>query len=170
MNCRRKRAWLVALAITVGSSSFVMGQDARAAKLADELKSADAGVRARAAIALAELGADAKPAIPALTTALADKNLNVRYWSAKVLKGFGPEAKTAVPALVAALKTFPGGSPELEGPGRYYPDVRSLAAEALGAIGPAAKEALPALKEASADESPDVRGSATEAIKRIEGK
>jgi HEAT repeat protein len=154
----------------VGSSSHVVGQDARVAKLVDELKSGDAGVRARAAIALDQLGGDAKPAIPALTTALADKNLNVRYWSAKVLKGFGPEAKTAVPALVAALKTFPGGSPALEGPARYYPDVRSLAAEALGAIGPAAKEALPALKEAIADKSPEVSGSAAEALKKIEGK
>ncbi len=170
MDSRRRQAWLVALAIIVGSSSFVMGQDARVAKLVEELKSTDSGVRARAAISLDQLGADAKPAIPALTAALADKNLNVRYWAAKVLMGFGPEAKTAVPALVAALKTFPGGSPELEGPARYYPDVRSLAADALGAMGPAAKEAIPALKEASADKSPAVRESAAEAIKRIEAK
>jgi len=116
MDSRRKQAWLVALAIIVGSSSFVMGQDARVAKLVAELKSADSGVRARAAIALDQLGADAKPAIPALTTALADKNLNVRYWAAKVLRGFGPEAKAAVPALVAALKTFPGDRLSLKAP------------------------------------------------------
>jgi len=75
-----------------------------------------------------------------------------------------------VPALIAALKTFPGGTAELDGPGRYYPDVRSIAAEALGAIGPAAKDAIPALTEATRDETPDVQGAAKEALSRIGGK
>ena len=167
-----RQAWMMAIAVSflLGSSVSVRGQEARVGELADQLKSPDAAVRARAAIALDQLGPAAKPAIPALTTALADRNLNVRYWSAKVLRGFGPEAKGAVTALIAALKTFPGGSPALDGPERYYPDVRSLAADALGAIGPAAKEAIPALKEAMADKSPDVRDSATQAIKKIEAK
>ena len=91
--------------------------------------------------------------VPALAAALADRNLNVRYWSASALGGLGPDARPAVPALVGALKTFPGGSPELDGPARYYPDVRSVAAQALGAIGPLAKAAIPALKEATADQN-----------------
>jgi HEAT repeat protein len=167
---RNRQAWLIAVAVVMGCAASVVAQDARVAELIEQLKSPDAGIRGRAAISLDQLGAAAKPAIPALATALADKNLNVRYWCAKVLRGFGPEAKEAVPALVAALRTFPGGSPALDGPERYYPDVRSVAAEALGAIGPAAKDAVPALKEAAADKSPDVREAAAQAIRRIEAK
>jgi HEAT repeat protein len=121
-------------------------------------------------MSLSELGGAAKAAVPALAAALADRNLNVRYWSASALRGLGPDARQAVPALVGALKTFPGGSPELEGPARYFPDVRSVAAEALGAIGPLAKAAVPALKEATADQNADVRAAVAEALKRIAAK
>ena len=164
---RNRQAWLIAVGVVMGCAASVLAQDARVAELIEQLKSPDAGIRARAAISLDQLGAAAKPAIPVLAIALADKNLNVRYWSAKVLRGFGPEAEGAVPALIAALKTFPGGSPALDGPARYYPDVRSVAAEALGAIGPAAKEAIPALKEAATDTNADVREAAAGALKRI---
>src|SRR4029077_15894562 len=90
---------------------------------------------------------DAPPErVAPLADVVLDRNLNIRYDAASVLKGLGPKAAAAVPNLVQCLDTFPGGTPPLDGPMRYYADARSEAAEALGAIGPAAKEALPALK------------------------
>jgi HEAT repeat protein len=166
----RRGRWRIAALILMGWSASAYGEDVVVRRLIDQLRSPTAAIRARAAIELGELGAAAKTAVPALATALADNNLNVRYCAGNALKGLGPESKGAVPALVAALKTFPGGSPELEGPERYYADVRSVAAEALGAIGPGAREAIPALKEAATDKSADVRAAATDAMKRIEAK
>ncbi len=160
----------IAAVFIVGLSTLALGQDAQIGGLLDQMKSPNAAVRARAAMSLRELGGAAKAAVPALAAALADRNLNVRYWSASALRGLGPDARQAVPALVGALKTFPGGSPELEGPARYFPDVRSVAAEALGAIGPLAKAAVPALKEATADQNADVRAAVAEALKRIAAK
>jgi HEAT repeat protein len=118
-------------------------------------------------MSLGELGAAAKVAVPALAIALADKNLSVRYFSGRALTKLGPDAREAVPALIAALRTFPGGSPELEGPERYFPDVRSVAAEALGAIGPMAKAAIPALKVATTDANWGVKAAAEQAIEKI---
>jgi HEAT repeat protein len=68
------------------------------------------------------------------------------------------------------VDTFPGGSPALVGPMRYYPDVRSVAAEALGAIGVNARGAVPALKKALNDPDATVRSAAAEAIKRVAAK
>jgi HEAT repeat protein len=170
MERNRNKAYLLAAFLLIVSSAWLRAQDAKVGQLLDQLKSLNPGVRAKAAMSLGGLGGAAKVAVPALGTALADRNLNVRYWAANALKRIGPEAKGAIPALVAALKTFPGGSPGLEGPARYYADVRSVAAEALGAIGPAAKEAIPALKEATGDENADVRTAAAEALKKIGAK
>jgi HEAT repeat protein len=113
------------------------------------------------------MGPSAKAAVPGLAEAVVDRDLNVRYYAAEALEAVGPEAKAAVPALIKALGTFPGGSPPLEGPQRYYADTRSVAAEALGAIGPGAREAVPALRKALKDPDPSVRSAAAEALKRI---
>lgn len=141
--------------------------DAKIDKLVTQLKDPDSGIRARAAVSLSQMNPPSKDALPFLVAALADNNLNVRYWAATALKKFGPEATGAVPGLIGALKTFPGGKPELEGPVRYFPDVRSVSAEALGAIGPGAKEAIPALEEATKDEDKDVQSAAIAALKNI---
>jgi HEAT repeat protein len=98
---------------------------------------------------------------------LADQNLNVRYCAASALKAVGPAAHAAVNALISALDTVPGGSPALDGPVRYYADVRNVAAEALGAIGSRARDAVPALKKALNDPDPDVRRAAADALQRI---
>jgi HEAT repeat protein len=117
----------------------------------------------------AELGAQAKDAVPILAAALADKNLNARYFAASTLQKIGPLAASAVPALIKALSTHPATEPGLDGPPRYYQDARSVAADALGSIGPAAKAAVGRLREVAArDEAPEVRGAATEALKKIE--
>ena len=105
-------------------------------------------VRATMALAMAELGPYGKRALPGMTDALKDKNLNVRYWAAVALQNLGPEAEPAVPQLIEALKTHPEITPGLQGPLRYYADTRWEAAEALGAIGPAAAAAVPALQKA----------------------
>ncbi len=108
--------------------------------------------------------------VPGIADAVLDRNLNIRYMAASSLKGFAPVAQPAIPALIQALNTFPGGSPALEGPERYYADARSAAAEALGAIGPDAKESIAALTKALKDPSPDVRQAAGAALKQIRGK
>lgn len=156
-------------ATVLALSTHAFAQAAQVASLAEQLRSPNAGLRAQAAMSLGELGVSAKAAVPALATALADRNLNVRYFAATALSAVGPEARAAVPALIAALKTFPGGTPELDGPARYFPDVRNVAAEALGAIGPAARAALPALTQAKSDKDGSVSAAATAAIKKIAG-
>jgi HEAT repeat protein len=131
--------------------------------------SAHAPIRITALGGLAELGADAKDAVPVLTAALADKNLNARYFAASTLKKIGAPASPAVPALIKLLSTHPTTEPGLEGPPRYYKDARWVAAQALGSIGPAAKAAVERLRGVAArDESSEVREAATEALKAIE--
>jgi len=104
---------------------------------------------------------------------LSDQNLNVRYSAcqrysaASALKAVGPAAHAAVVPLIKALDTFPGGSPALDGPVRYYPDVRSVVAEALGAIGSRAKEAVPALQKVLNDPDAGARSAASDALKRL---
>jgi HEAT repeat protein len=159
------------LSIALGTLLF-MGRpcDAGQGKLEELLKgleSPNPGARAMAAMSLSEMGPGAEAAVPALAKALADQNLNVRYWAASALKAVGPAAHVAVTALVQALDTFPGGSPALDGPVRYYADVRSVAAEALGAIGRRAKDAVPALKKALNDPDSVVRSAAAKALQRI---
>jgi HEAT repeat protein len=131
------------------------------------LESPNPGARAMAATSLSKMGPAAEPAVPALSKALADRDLNVRYWAATALKAVGPAAQAAVPALINALDTVPGGSPPLDGPARYYADVRSVAAEALGAIGSRAGNAAPALKRALNDPDAAVRKAAADALQRI---
>ncbi len=163
----KKYLYRFAAMVLLGCVLAGHAEDAKIDKLTAQLKDPDAGIRARAAIALSQVRPPAKDALPGLTAALADNNLNVRYWAATALKKFGPEAVSAVPALIMALKTFPGGKPELEGPVRYFPDVRSVSAEALGAIGPGAKDAIPALEEATKDQNKDAQVAATAALKNI---
>jgi HEAT repeat protein len=160
-----------ALSIAMGTLLF-LGRpcDAGQGKLEELLKgleSPNPAARAMAATALTRMGPGAEPAVPALAKALADQDLDVRYWAASALKAVGPAAHAAVTALVKALDTFPGGSPALDGPVRYYADVRSVAAEALGVIGNRAKDALPALKKALTDPEPAVRSAAADALQRI---
>jgi HEAT repeat protein len=155
------------LACLFGLTPLLAAENQRIKTLAEGLRNPDSQLRAKAAMALAEAGADAKEAVQALSIAVEDRDLNVRYWAVSALKNIGQDAKGAVPALVRALKTFPGGVPELEGPARYFPDVRAVAAEALGNIGNAAEAAIPDLKEAAKDENAAVREAASAALKKI---
>jgi HEAT repeat protein len=60
--------------------------------------------RQRATEALGQLGAAARPAVPALVEALRDKNPGIRPTAAAALGEIGPDAQDAIPALTAALK------------------------------------------------------------------
>ncbi len=74
----------------------------------------------------------------------------------ETLAMFGERAKPAVPTIVALLKSEDKG-------------IRGYAVITLGGIGPAAAEAVPALTEMSkTDMSQMVRGSALEALKKIQ--
>jgi HEAT repeat protein len=144
------------------------GADADVAALVQQLRHPNPGVRGMAAEKLGEMGPAARAAVKPLAAALADEDLNVRYWAARALGEMAEQAGPAVPALVGALRTtLPGRG--LQGPMRYYADVRAVSAEALGRIGAAARMALPALKEALDDGDQSVREAAAEAVKRIEG-
>src|SRR5262245_52821179 len=157
----------ISVAIVLMMTVLAIGQDVEA--LVKGLEHPNAGIRAMSGRKLAEKGPSAVAAVPALSKALADQDLNVRFEAADALRAIGPGAAAAVPALVKALATFPGGTPELSGPVRYYADARWAAADALGAIGTGARGAVPALTKTLSDPDPNVRNAAASALKRITG-
>lgn len=122
------------------------------AALIEELKDERIQVRIEAVFALRRCGA---PAVPALISAVKDREGRVRRVAAIALGRIGPAARDAVPALIGALSDAD----------RY---VRYPAAVALERIGPAAKQAIPVLKVVR-ERDPDskVRRGAAGALKRI---
>lgn len=89
--------------------------------------------RSRAAYVLAELGAAAAPAIPALRRALADEDAAVRYAAIWALSEIGPDAAVALPDLRSRAEEDDVG------------DVRWIAAKALRKLG--VRDARPAPDE-----------------------
>ena len=85
------------------------------------LKDSDSSVRARAAQAIGDIGADAMPAVPALLTLLKNADEGSRIGACIALRGVGPAAKQALPALRQAL-----ADPS--------PDVRRFAQQAIDNI------------------------------------
>ena len=126
--------------------------------LLDGLKNDDPFVRGDAAHTLAELGAKAKPAVPAMKKLLADENHGVRVHTAeslfKIDAKLGPEL---LPVLIDGLKNEDKA-------------VRAEAAEVLGRIGPAAEAAIPELQAMAKDRNKAVRAASAEAVKQIRGK
>lgn len=123
--------------------------------LLKKLQSPDMYDRELAVNLLAELGADAAEAVPALVEKLkSDPRNTVRYSAATALGRIGPGARGAVPDLIKALQKDTGGGVQRE------------AATALGLLGE--PSALPALKVASIHADIDVRRAAGEAIKRLD--
>jgi len=87
-----------------------------------------------ACLVLAEIGPDAKEAVPALTTCLkSHKHPDVCREAILALAAIGPEAASAVPALIKVVK-----GDEINAPPAVY---------ALGSIGPKAKSAEVVLKK-----------------------
>ncbi len=68
-----------------------------------DLKGLAPYTRNRAAYAIGGMGADARPAVPALIEALKDPEAAVRYPVCIALREIGPAAKEAVPALTETL-------------------------------------------------------------------
>jgi len=116
-------------------------------QLIKDLKNSSPTVRMNAADALADMGPEAQPAVPALAEALVDKDGYVRNFAANALGQIGPGAIYALPALIKAMKD-------------KDPSVSQAAEQAIGTLGPAAKSAIPhlikSLKkwESSVQESP----------------
>ncbi len=94
---------------------------------------ADERTRFWATLALADIGADAAPAVPALIKAASDPKPEVRREVVLALAAIGPGAKAAVPTL---RNTLAAGDPA----------THLAAIYALGRIGPAAKVAISDLK------------------------
>jgi HEAT repeat protein len=115
----------------------------------------DPRTRWMAIVALGELGAAARDAVPALIEALEDPDAAVRWDAAKALGKLGPAAVRAVPALAAVVHEQSDAI------------VRNYAVAALGSIGPPAKAAVPALIVALKEQSSNLDQQASEALVRI---
>jgi HEAT repeat protein len=113
---------------------FVLLPSAPGADVSDQvarLKSKDTDERRRAAKELAEMGADARDAAPALIKALKDSDLFVRRFSAEALGKIGPKASGSVEALTAVVKNK-----------SEKKEVLQAAVTALGQMGGAGVDAL----------------------------
>ncbi len=136
-------------------------------------------------------------ALPALTRALSDPDVQMRRNAALALINLGGgyvaeaqprlDIREAMPALIRATEDAdadvrawaahalaemgPGAEPAIPALIRLLSDKeegpRNTSCIALGRIGPAAREALPALQEALHDPSRDVRWFAQQAIEKI---
>ena len=156
----------------------------------------DPAQRRRVAIikSLRQLG---EGALPALTRALSDPDVQMRRNAALALINLGGgylaearprlDIRGVTPALIRATEDAdagvrawaahalaemgPGAEPAIPALIRLLSDQeegpRNTGCLALGKIGPAAKEALPALREALHDPGKDVRGFAQQAIEKI---
>jgi hypothetical protein len=98
---------------------------------------------------------DIRAALPALITALRDRDEFVRASAAEDIGDIGPDAASAVPELIRLLSRDAGS--------------RGSACDALRGIGPAAKSALPALKQLLSDPDDHVRKMASWAVAAIQG-
>jgi len=124
-------------------------------RLIRDLKEGDENTRAEAAEALADLGADGQPALPALLVAIGDEGERVRQNALRAIIAIGPDA-TATQALTNSLKDSD-------------PLVRALSANALGQLGPLARKSIQALREALHDRDETVQKEAAAALKAIVG-
>ncbi len=138
----------------VGETAWIalgkMGPDA-AIPLIPALKHKDKNVRMRAALALHDLGPQAKPAVGALAAALKDPEEEVRRYASRALGGIGPEARAAIPAIVEVID-----DPEWV--------VRMEAAPALARIDAKSPQAVAAVRKALGDPDISVQARAVEAI------
>jgi len=143
----------LALGCQSGSSSNLSTNDIP--RLIRDLKQGDENTRAEAAEALGDLGADGKPALPALLMALGDEGERVRQNVLRAIVAIGPDEK-AIQPLTNSLKDSDN-------------IVRALSASALGQLGPLARKSIPALREALHDRDENVQKEAADALKAISG-
>ncbi len=155
--------------------------------LLDTVKSGTPAAQLAALEGLANLGADAQPAIPAVLSLRSGGNAALAAAQARTLAAIAPDAKAVVPVLtvlskhdsvsvrvasVSALGTYPGAAdatiPLLIG-ALKDPEVsvRLAAVSALAAHGESAKAAVPALDAALNDSQGAVTIRAAEALAMI---
>jgi HEAT repeat protein len=115
----------------------------------------DKAARVNAALALANLGRDANPAVPDVVRALTDGRDRRSLLNVLEVVDLGPEAADGVPALAECLKGTDRGE-------------RRDAARVLGRIGRAAEAAVPALREALWDPDAEVAKAAAWALGRVD--
>jgi HEAT repeat protein len=108
--------------------------------------------RSAAALALAEIGPPAKPALPALEALLDDADRGVRLRAAEAHWRVGGDAGKGLTVIRAGLKDEA---------------LRQAAVDALFRVGPPARAALPELTEAVRDPSATVHQPAARALARI---
>jgi HEAT repeat protein len=113
----------------------------------------DHKVRAAVAERLADAGAAASFAAPALVAALRDPHESVRKAAAQSLASISPDPDLAVPGLLAALDD-------------KFAWVRLAAVESLGNLQPARDDIVAALMKASEDSEPLVRRAAASVLAR----
>ena len=117
-----------------------------------------AEVRSFALGALAALGADAGPAVPALGQVLKDRDAAIRARTAAVLGQIGPKARRATyPLLLAALRDSEA-------------NVVAAAEEALGQVGAPTKADVPALGALLKDRAEPVRRYALRSLGELKEK
>ena len=122
------------------------------------LRDPDREVRYNAAFglsALAFMGGDAKPAVPALVEALQDSYVSARCGAAQALGHIHSEPGTVVPALMESLR-----DPDA--------NVRAFAAAALRDFGTNGKPAVAPLVELLGDTNQQARGAAAKSLKAID--
>ncbi|MFO0879564.1 MAG: HEAT repeat domain-containing protein [Gemmataceae bacterium] len=115
-------------------------------------------VREAAALALGDLGPDARGAVGTLSQALKDKHLGTVRAAAQTLRRMGRDAREAQLELQGLLADRKGDT-----------EARVDAALCLGQIRPDLTQALPVLREAIADEKndPQVRRAVVESLGKL---
>jgi HEAT repeat protein len=110
-----------------------------------------------ACLILAEIGPEAKEAVPELVACLKDDDAEIRREAIAALGRIGPSAKQAVPAIANALADQDAG-------------VRYTAAYSLGVIGPEAAGAMAALQKLSGEKDPLMQIVSGWALLRLDPK
>ena len=110
-----------------------------------------------ACLVLAEMGAKAKTAVPAIAELLANDDAGVRREALLALGSIGSDAQSAVPAMIKALDDTDF-------------TVRYGAAFALGRIGPAAKAAQESLQKRTADSDHFLRAVSLWSLAKLDPK
>jgi len=129
-NCTRNISGGIGPVLSTESqrqAASVLVRENRVSELIEALKDGDTSRRVTAICSLAELGANAKEAVPAMIDVLEDGDWVVRIAAITALGDIGEAAAEAVPALIDSLERE---------------DVCVSAAIALGRIGPAAGDAI----------------------------
>ncbi|HTS17835.1 MAG TPA: HEAT repeat domain-containing protein [Verrucomicrobiae bacterium] len=178
--------------MTADALSVSLPNDTRSVSIfIDLMKDKDAEIRVLAVRAIADRGANAAEAVPALMRLYQTENLQGRLAIIYCLGAIGPHAESAVPLLTSTLqdqsrsyrnlvrdwgavavgKIGPGAKDAAPGLVALLHDpeyiVRMHAADALGRLGAVAIAAVPDLKQLLVDPDENVRRAARSALKRI---